>query len=70
MRQRSWSLYNKRTLEKFYEEIFEDEGFKEEKIATKTKGGGLAGGTALGAVAAGAGEYSRLKLGQSLYGIN
>lgn len=43
MRQRSGSLYNKRTLEKFYEEIFEDEGFKEEKIATKTKGGGLAG---------------------------
>jgi hypothetical protein len=34
------------------------------------KGGGLAGGTALGALAAGAGEYSRLKLGQSLYGIN
>ena len=34
------------------------------------RGGGLAGGTALGALAAGAGEYSRLKLGQSLYGIN
>ena len=34
------------------------------------KTGGLAGGTAVGALAAGAGEYSRLKLGQSLYGIN
>ena len=43
MRQRSGSLYNKRTLEKFYEEIFEDEGFKEGRIATRTKGGGLAG---------------------------
>ena len=34
------------------------------------KYGGIVGGTTLGAVSAGAGEYSRLKLGQSLYGIN
>lgn len=33
-------------------------------------GGGLAGATVGGSIGAAAGEYTRLKLGQTMYGIN